>query len=80
MPNSKRFFMTNITEDKDKWTNVGVPLFEDFTRVGIPLFEDLFKGGITNTQVNLIYGKSRGNSKWKRKYRISKIIKILNII
>ena len=71
--------MTNITEDKDKFTRVGIP-FEDFTRVGIPLFEDLFKGGITNTQVNLIYGKSRGNSKWKRKYRISKIIKILGEI
>ena len=69
--------MTNITEDKDKWTNVGVPLFED-----------LFKGGIPKG--HLIYGKSRGTGKsfymqhmlvnWKRKYRISKIEKIINII
>ena len=70
--------MTKITEGKDKWTNVGVPLFED-----------LFKGGIPKGQLNLIYGKSNtGKSfymqhmliNWKRKYRISKIIKILGEI
>ena len=51
-------------------TNITEDEKDKFTRVELHLktYSDLFKGGIPNAH------------KWKRKYRISKIIKILNII
>lgn len=72
--------MTNITEDKDKWTNVGVPLFDECIEKGIPQGKLTMMVGKSRQTGKSMYYMSKMMSEWRKTHRQMKLKRIFDII